>query len=328
MATLGGLPPDLLARLGQFSDENRMALLGGSMQLLGGGGFQGAGNAMMLGSKVDQSNRYLKQEQADKKKKEEQAAAQRAALEAALGPDLVKQLGPDTASELVKAQQIFKMKPKEPEYRQVGEDLVRISGDQVQPIYKGGPKVTDRQRDLMAAGMDPTSPEGRQALIGNKQYSPYEVEQQKAKAETEKERQTNAEGAQGFLDKVNRLEKLIGEGGKDAFGPVQGSSLNRSAGAFFGTGTERTRQQIDAVLKDLELDVAKMKLKGQGTVTETERRIAKETLPTLQTMDPQTALQILSGLKQEASGVLQRGGGQQQQGAAAPQQRPDPLGIR
>jgi hypothetical protein len=326
MATLGSTTPDqsMLARLGQGLGNNQMALLGLAGGLLGGQGFAGGFDRMASGSKIDQSRQYLARELADKKKKEDEAAARKAALIKALGPDLVERLGADDASDLIKMDEIGKRKPRSP--IEVSEGASLLDPTTYQPLYSGRPKVTEKQRDLMAAGVDPQSEEGRKRLLGEPPVSPYERKAQENKAETEKERQTNAEGAQGFVQKVDRLEALIKEGGEDAFGPAQGGSYNRAAGAFFGTKTEQTRQQIDAVLRDLELDVAKMKLKGQGTVTETERRIAKETLPTLQTMDTKTALNILAGLRQEATGILQRGGGGGQPNQS--QAKPDPLGIR
>lgn len=174
MATLGGLPPDLLARLGQFSDENRMALLGGSMQLLGGGGFTGAGNAMMLGSKVDQSNRYLKQEQADKKKKEAEDATTRAALEAAIGKDNVARMGLDGAKEYFRATELLKAKPKEPEDRYQSEIDPKSGIEYQTNIRTGQRSVLNKPESAKESRLpefyerDPNNPQAIRPIPGGK----------------------------------------------------------------------------------------------------------------------------------------------------------------
>ncbi len=81
----------------------------------------------------------------------------------------------------------------------------------------------------------------------------------------------------------------------------------------------------------MELDVAKIKLKGQGTVTDTERTIARNIIPKLTNADAATALRILDQLELEANenltiaaqkGVYRPsgvGGSPQQQQQAVPQ---------
>lgn len=118
MATLGTpTDPSFLARLGQGLGNNQMALLGLAGGLLGGQGFSGGFDRMALGSKIDQSNRYLQADLAKKKKAEEDAARQKEALIRALGPELVDQLGISGAADYVGAKKLYDMKPKPPEDR-------------------------------------------------------------------------------------------------------------------------------------------------------------------------------------------------------------------
>jgi hypothetical protein len=77
---------------------------------------------------------------------------------------------------------------------------------------------------------------------------------------------------------VNSLKEVLGikndADGKqvisnDISGPIEGSGAGQWLGQLFGTENQQTRDQAQALLSALELDVAKMKLKG--SVTEQSR---------------------------------------------------------
>lgn len=151
-------------------------------------------------------------------------------------------------------------------------------------------------------------------FIADKFKSNAEKEREKVRARSEEENAADlrgkAQGARNFLTKVKRVEDFIrnNPASADLFGPIQGSEANRFLGSAFGTTAERQRTQLKAMLRDLELDVARFKLKGQGQVTEAERAIARDTLPQLTNPDPESALAIIQGLKAEANDLIGQGG--------------------
>jgi hypothetical protein len=126
---------------------------------------------------------------------------------------------------------------------------------------------------------------------------------------------TNAVGAQGFKEKVGKVRSLINEIGSET-GPIEGNTAYQFGARVGGTKTQDKRDRLKSLLADLELDVAKMKLKGQGAVTEAEREIARSTLPKL-TNNLDANLSILQDLESQANSILKTGGMDNQ---SAPQQ--------
>ena len=144
-------------------------------------------------------------------------------------------------------------------------------------------------------------------------------EEIKARTKETAELRGRARGATSFKKKVQRIRDLINANRPSAsrpdapdlaaaaFGPIAGTETAQTALAATGIQPEtvRLQQQLRALLADLELDVARFKLKGQGQVTEAERKIARDTLPSLTVRDPETALRILDGLEGEADATIQ-----------------------
>jgi len=128
---------------------------------------------------------------------------------------------------------------------------------------------------------------------------------EKGKAERINSLSTNTEGAKEFLSKVEQLQGALTELGSGV-GPVQSSGLGRGLGNVFGTDNEKNRQIVDALLKDLELSVAKMELKGQGQVTEAERAIARGKLPSMSNQEDANN-SIISNLKLQAENIKTKG---------------------
>lgn len=123
---------------------------------------------------------------------------------------------------------------------------------------------------------------------------------------------TNAEGAVGFLTKIKNTENTIDGMNDSDFGPVQGdresalvgtaNMLTKSVADWWSGDNSLSRQ--DAFMRDLadlELDVANMKLKGTGQITDTERAIARKTLGGLTSADKDTAMRALQATKVEAA---------------------------
>jgi hypothetical protein len=86
--------------------------------------------------------------------------------------------------------------------------------------------------------------------------------------------------------------------GGSAIGPLASSGFNRTIESMTGQRPEKLRQEYEAAAKELELAKAQISLKGQGQVTESERRLLALTLPRLDAADPQTGLRTLQNMKQ------------------------------
>ena len=128
-------------------------------------------------------------------------------------------------------------------------------------------------------------------------------ERKKAQLSAKREEQyrANAEGAVEFKRKVAELNGLIETYGDDLFGTLQGGKgFYEGAAKFFGTDVAKARDRYDSIMSSLELDVAKMKLKGSGQVTEAERKIARDTTPDRGATDASVAKEIIKQLNDEA----------------------------
>lgn len=129
---------------------------------------------------------------------------------------------------------------------------------------------------------------------------------QKAQAETN---QNAISGAQGYLQKVGVMQSMLKQKGADSLvGPVQGSWVGKTADSFLLPENEKERERLAAQIAGMELDVAKMQLKGQGSVTENERAIARAKLNSLTDVDASSSLQKLDDLTNEAVDMLRRSG--------------------
>ncbi|NQX96147.1 MAG: hypothetical protein HRT64_14740 [Erythrobacter sp.] len=112
-----------------------------------------------------------------------------------------------------------------------------------------------------------------------------------------------------FLTKAGRTQEVLSSMDDNDFGPIQGSDAYRyvpdTTWLTGERGTDMAAQDLyKGELSNLELDVAKMKLKGQGQVTEAERKIARDTLGGLTVADKATASSILSNTTKEAEAIV------------------------
>ncbi|WP_053080308.1 hypothetical protein [Methylobacterium variabile] len=123
--------------------------------------------------------------------------------------------------------------------------------------------------------------------------------------------------------------------GATALGPLNASVPNRFIGGVFGVNSEKMRQEYEAAAKDLELAKAQITMKGQGSITDSERRLLALTLPRLDAADPTVGLRTLRDLRGQFERTLSRerlpsygqGGGQPAQGQGAPQRSAPPQGA-
>lgn len=71
------------------------------------------------------------------------------------------------------------------------------------------------------------------------------------------------------------------------------------------SANEVLRQEYEAAAKDLELFQAQTKMKGQGAITESERKLLALTLPRLDAVDGATGLTTLRAMREELGRSLQ-----------------------
>jgi hypothetical protein len=125
----------------------------------------------------------------------------------------------------------------------------------------------------------------------------------KAIVDREAEFLGKAEGARNFLSKTPSVMKQI-EGVGSGFGTWDNSELGTAVNRVFAPSAVGRKEALQGDLSDLELDLVKAKMKGQGTITETERAIARQTLPNLKNVDAETAANILRAREAEAKRIL------------------------
>jgi len=138
--------------------------------------------------------------------------------------------------------------------------------------------------------------------------------------------QTSSDNLATAIPVLDRAEKAYKELSKSGFfgsaiGPAAASGPSRMVQGVLGTQSEIQRQNFEAAAKELELLQAQIKMKGQGAITEGERRILQMTLPRLDAADPSTGLETLRTFRQQLQSAIekperirQRGGEQQPQG--------------
>jgi hypothetical protein len=128
--------------------------------------------------------------------------------------------------------------------------------------------------------------------------------------------------AEPILDRAQRAYYNLSQ--NNAVGPIQASEAWRKTQGVFGAKNEALRQDYEQAAKELELLQAQIKMKGQGTITDSERRILQLTLPRLDAADPKTGLETLRQLKlqmraaqEKPERIRQRGTGTTEDAPAA-----------
>jgi hypothetical protein len=149
----------------------------------------------------------------------------------------------------------------------------------------GGPGPADNSD--VPAGVDPQAYRRERAkLVAGEQ-----------KAATDRSMQ--AASAAPLLDRAEKAYRTLSEAG--GIGPFQASSPNRMFEGARGHPNEVARQDYEASAKELELMKAQISMKGQGAITEGERKILGLTLPRLDAASPETGLTTIQGLRGQFS---------------------------
>lgn len=152
-------------------------------------------------------------------------------------------------------------------------------------------------------------------------------ERAKEQVKQEREQHQKSEVAQTIMPHIDRAIAAYSELGKNnAIGPTQASGVWRGAQGMMGAKNEVLRQEYEAAAKELELAKAAISMKGQGSITDSERRILALTLPRLDAADAGTGLKTLQNWKMQHGKYMNA----QPQAGPSPSgpQVSDPLGIR
>lgn len=138
-------------------------------------------------------------------------------------------------------------------------------------------------------------------------------EEYKAQQTAQSENIKNADAALSVKDKVAQIRSLL-TGNKDITGSITGANIPftevapfQSVGRLFNTENQQNRDLAKSLISSLEADLTKLKMKGQGQITEGERAIIRNSLPNL-SQEPETIDKILSALEREADATLSKAG--------------------
>lgn len=198
------------------------------------------------------------------------------------------------------------------------------------------PMIVSGNPDTVRRGLDLTGhPAGRSDVVAAGD-SIGTNEQIKIDAANPAHAGSGAKAAQAATDKVNNATDTLAQiqAAQDAYtkadqlggvGPVAGSEVGRAYdkyGSYFGlpgssTEAEAAREQYVQTRRALELTLAQMTMKGQGTITNPERQILSETLPLLDSADPRVAAAAFERLRGTAQAVIARNGGTAPEAPAA-----------
>jgi hypothetical protein len=190
----------------------------------------------------------------------------------------------------------------------------------------------ERKKALRAkAGLEPTDETTESASIpaevraagpeAVKKYKEAYGSKVAAEMATAQTAADNMQAAIPILDRAENAYKELSKSGilGSSIGPVSSSGISRTIQGAIGTQSEVNRQNFEQAAKELELLQAQIKMKGQGAITEGERRILQMTLPRLDAADPSTGLETLRMFRKQLEAAIskperirQRGGDQAQ----------------
>jgi len=229
---------------------------------------------------------------------------------------------PGQALQLLKAQQDAEIGK--------GAETFKVETIDDKPVLVGS-RGTIKPFDRKAAGIgesetkaDSLSIPAEVRAAGPKAVEAYRSEYGKKVALEMATAQTSSDNMQAAVPILNRAEKAYENLSKSGFfgsaiGPVSASGPSRMIQGVVGTQSEIQRQNFEAAAKELELLQAQIKMKGQGAITEGERRILQLTLPRLDAADPSTGLETLKSFRQQLQSAIEKPERIRQRGGEQPQ---------
>jgi len=116
-----------------------------------------------------------------------------------------------------------------------------------------------------------------------------------------------AQELQPYIDRaITAYQRAIKEGG---IGPIRGSTPNRAVASVFHTDAESARQDYDMAVNNLKTRITKALNKGEGTVSNYERKMYSMLLPDLTASDPEKQLDYLKGIQSFTAQTIDAGRG-------------------
>lgn len=251
------------------------------------------------------SGPLLKQAEADRARQEKllqlQMAREKMALEMPTG-----EVG---ASELMKLYQLQQANKKSAETFKLEE----VDGKPVLVGSQGTVKPIDRK----AAGLGAEPQEGEEGRLvippeiqsmGSDAVKKFKERMGTKMADTIEAAEQGAERARRIQPVFERAEaayKRLAEMG--AIGSIQGKpeGWSRKIAAIFGTTPEQVRQDYEAAAAELQGFKSEL-FKGQGAVTDFERRLLATTLPKLDAVNAKPGLKTLDFLRSDLQTTIDR----------------------
>lgn len=227
---------------------------------------------------------------------------------------------PAQALQLLKAQQ-EDIKASRGEVKPV--TLKMADGTEVSAIFKNGQYYDPSGKvitDVTGSGAKEEEAGGVPADVrakGPKAVEEYVKVYGKKAGEAVAGAESAAENIKSILPILQRAEESYSALAKNKdIGPYLGSDFNRRIAAFANTDAEAQRQAYEQASKELELAKAQITMKGQGSITEGERRILQLTLPRLDASRADTGMQTLKLIRQQMESAIAKPGRLTGQGAA------------
>ena len=204
--------------------------------------------------------------------------------------------------------------------QQQGPRLITVKGANGETVTKRFNPQTGQAEDVPGAAPSPLDTTGVPAGVDPGAYRKELAKATVAEQKGATQRAQQAGSAMSILDRAEQAYGRLAQNG--GIGPYQASGFNRAVGGALGKQNEIDRQEYEAASKELELLKAQISMKGQGAISDSERRLLGFTMGRLDAASPETGLATLRSMRQQfqrsidAPGLATRPGGQQ----GAPQQ--------
>ena len=191
--------------------------------------------------------------------------------------------------------------------------LFTVKGPSGETVTKRYNPATGQAEEIPGAAppaVDTTGiPAGVDPATYRKELAKATVSEQKGATQ----RTQQAHAAMPILDRAEQAYGRLAQNG--GIGPYQASGLNRAIGGMAGRQNEIDRQEYEAAAKDLELLKAQISMKGQGAISDSERRLLGYTLPRLDAASAETGLNTLRGIRDQFGRTIGTEGLPTRQGA-------------
>lgn len=107
-----------------------------------------------------------------------------------------------------------------------------------------------------------------------------------------------------ILDRAEKAYSSLAKAG--GIGPYVGSSTGQAIAKYSKADTAKLRDDYTAAQTQLQSLKARIEMKGQGTITDFERRLLALQLPTFDAQDPQTGLETLRLFRKEIESAVSK----------------------